>query len=87
MQESNLMLERRMMSEKRMIFEQDLKDGEIFVTARPQEFVDKGATDISFQVEKDDVLGQTQYFYNCVADKDSTPAEQVGHLKPGAMYD
>ena len=86
MQESNLMLERRMMSEKRMIFEQELKDGEILVTARPQEFVDQGATSVSFQI-MNDVLGQTQYFYNCVADKDSTPAEQVGHLKPGAMYD
>lgn len=84
--QSNLMLERRMISEKRMIFEQDLKDGEILVTARPQEDVDKGVTDVSFQI-MNDVLGQTQYYYKCTADKYTTPAQQVDHEKPGAMYD
>ena len=85
-QEANLMLERRMMSEKRMIYEIEMKDGEILVTARPQEDVDKGVTSVSFQI-MNDVLGQTPYYYKCAAEKDSTPAQQVDHEKPGAMYD
>jgi hypothetical protein len=89
MQEANLMLERRIMSERRMLLEEDKKDGDIEASSRELAYIDgtEGTmTDAVFQVYNNGSMGK-QYFYNCVAEKDTTPDQHVGTNKPGAMYD
>jgi hypothetical protein len=90
MQESNLMLERRMLSERRMLLEEDKKDGDIEASAREQGYIDgtQGTmTDAVFQVYTNGVLGQKQYFYNCVSDRDLPLDKQIPEGKVGAIVD
>ena len=94
MKEANLMLERRMMSEKRILLEEDneedKKDGDIDASPRPQEYIDgkEGTmTDAVFQIYANGVLGQTQYFYNCVSNRDKPLEGQVPEEKVGTIVD
>ena len=90
MQEANLMLERRMMSEKRILLEEDKKDGDIQASEREQSYIDgtEGTmTDAVFQIYANGVLGQTQYFYNCVSNRDKPLEGQVPEEKVGTIVD
>ena len=91
MQESNLMLERRMLSEKRMLLEVDKKDGDINASARPQEYIDGTGggymRDAVFTVYKDGMEGQMQYFYTCVSNRDKPLEGQIPEEKVGTIID
>ena len=74
---------------KSLVKEEDKKDGDIIVTPREQSYIDgtQGTmTDLPFHVFMDGMMGK-QYYYTCVADKDTTPDQHVGVGKPGAMSD
>jgi hypothetical protein len=91
MQESNLMLERRMLSEKRMLLEVDKKDGDINASARPQEYIDGTGggymRDAVFTVYKNGMEGQMQYFYTCVSNRDKPLEGQIPEEKVGTIID
>ena len=89
MKEANLMLERRMMN-KRMLLEEDKKDGDIQASEREQSYIDgtQGTmTDAVFQIYANGVLGQTQYYYNCVSNRDKQLEGQVPEEKVGTIVD
>jgi len=90
MQEANLMLERRIMSERRMLLEEDKKDGDIEASAREQEYIDgtQGTMrDAVFQVYSNGTLSQKQYFYTCVSNRDLPLEKQVPEEKTGTIVD
>ena len=90
MQEANLMLERRMMSEKRILLEEDKKDGDIEASPREQSYIDgtKGTMrDAVFQVYSNGTLSQKQYFYTCVSNRDLPLEKQVPEEKTGTIVD
>jgi len=85
MQESNLMLERRMISEKRMILE-DYKEGDIEAFPRKPEQIEGGMRDAVFQVfDYKGQRGQQQYFYTCVSNRDLPLDKQTWDQKAGAI--
>jgi hypothetical protein len=85
------MLERRMLSEKRMLLEVDKKDGDINASARPQEYIDGTGggymRDAVFTVYKDGMEGQMQYFYTCVSNRDKPLEGQIPEEKVGTIID
>jgi hypothetical protein len=73
-----------------MLLEEDKKDGDIEASAREQGYIDgtQGTmTDAVFQVYTNGVLGQKQYFYNCVSDRDLPLDKQIPEGKVGAIVD
>lgn len=59
--------------------------GSVIAQARSQDLVDGGMNYIGFSVNGDPQ--RKTYYYNCTASFDSTPAEQVGSQKAGAIFD
>jgi len=89
-QEANMMLERRMMSDRRILLEEDKKDGDINASPREQSYIDgtQGTmTDAPFTVYSNGMEGRTQYFYNCVSNKDKPLEGQVPEEKTGTIVD
>ena len=86
MKEANLMLERRMMSEKRILLE-DYKEGDIEAFPRDPEQIASGMRDAVFHVY--DYKGQKgrQYYYTCVSNRDLPLDKQTWDQKAGAISD
>ena len=91
-QEANLMLERRIMSERRILLEEDKKDGDINATPRDQSQIDGRAgggtmRDAPFTVYSNGMDGQKQYFYQCVSNRDKPLEKQLPEEKTGTIVD
>ena len=89
MQEANLMLERRMMN-KRMLLEQDKKDGDINVVARTEAYIDGTLgtmRDAPFSVYSNGAEGSAQYFYVCVSNRDKPLDKLLPMEKAGTITD
>ena len=80
------MLERRMMSEKRILLE-DYKEGDIEAFPRDPEQIASGMRDAVFHVY--DYKGQKgrQYYYTCVSNRDLPLDKQTWDQKAGAISD
>jgi hypothetical protein len=84
------MLERRMMSDRRILLEEDKKDGDINASPREQSYIDgtKGTMrDAPFTVYSNGMEGRTQYFYQCVSNRDKPLEGQVPEEKTGTIVD
>lgn len=71
---------------KEWVLNEDVKDGTVMAQARDQSYIDGtqgDMTDIAFSV----VGRPGQYYYKCTANFNSTPEQQVGAEKAGAIYD
>lgn len=91
-QEANLILERRIMSERRILLEEDKKDGDINATPRDQSQIDGRAgggtmRDAPFTVYSNGMDGQKQYFYQCVSNRDKPLEKQLPEEKTGTIVD
>jgi hypothetical protein len=72
---------------KRQYLREGLGDpGTINAQAREQTYVDQGMNYIGFTLYGENNTRNT-YYYNCTASFDSTPEEQIGSQKAGAIFD
>jgi|LakMenE01Jun11ns_1017448.scaffolds.fasta_scaffold9944926_3 hypothetical protein len=86
--QANLMLEGRMMSEKRILLEEDKKEGDIVASPRDPSEIATGMIDAPFNVINSNGQYGKQYYYTCVSNKDlpldkQTPAEKAGAIVDG----
>ena len=85
-QEANLILERRIMSERRILLE-DFKEGDIEAFPRQPEEIETGMRDAVFNVYNDKGQVAKQYYYTCVPNRDLPLDKQSWDSKVGAMSD
>jgi hypothetical protein len=85
-QEANLILERRIMSERRILLE-DFKEGDIEVFPREPEEIETGMRDAVFNVYNDKGQVAKQYYYTCVPNRDLPLDKQPWDDKVGAISD